>query len=695
MSEGVFTRRIEDMRQRVATLRQLPGKSPLQQQALLTEALEKLETALEELEVVEEELVAAHEEVEVERQRYQELFDFAPDGYLVTDREGTIREANRAAAMLLNVSPQFLVGKSLLVFIDREERHAFYSQLTRLFQGGGLERQLPWEDPLERQEWELRLRPGQSYQRVGLPFEASLAAAPVRSSDGQLVALRWLIRDITKHKQIEVQLRHNAFHDALTGLPNRDLFMDRLGQAVEHAKRHKDYMFAVLFLDLDRFKMINDNLGHTLGDQCLIITARRLEACLRPTDTAARLGGDEFTVLLENIKDVSDAINVAQRIQEQLKLPFDLRVTPTPILKGVPGKPSPSTEDPAWGCPTPESGPHEVFTSASIGVAFSTGSYHRPEDLLRDADIAMYRAKELGKARCEIFNTDMYTDAIAQLQLETDLRRAIERREFRIHYQPIVTLETGIITGFEALVRWQRPTGGDLIYPADFIPAAREAGLSMAIDRWVFREACRQIQQWQAESRSLAGPQPPGGYPALTMSVNFCSRHFIQPDLIEYIEQVLQETGLEAHNLKLEITESVLIENTDAAINTLLQLQALGVQVCLDDFGTGYSSLSYLHRFPINTLKIDRSFISNMSAKNENLEIVRTIVKLAKTLSMDVVAEGVETAEQLVQLRELKCGFAQGYYFSKPLDSEAAGAFVKENLIKTTNQHNGIGIDNA
>lgn len=687
MSEGGFTRRIEDMRQRVATLRQLPGKSPLQQQAVLTEALEKLETALEELQVVEEELVSAHEEIEVERQRYQELFDFAPDGYLVTDREGKIREANRAAARLLNVSHQFLVGKSLLVFVDREERHAFYSQLTRLFQGRGLEHQLPWEDPLERQEWELRLRPGQSYQRVGLPFEASLTAAPVRSSDGQLVTLRWLIRDITKHKQIEAQLRHNAFHDALTGLPNRDLFMDRLGRAVEHAKRHKNYWFAVLFLDLDRFKMINDNLGHTLGDQFLITTARRLEACLRPTDTAARLGGDEFTVLLEDIKGVSDAIHVAQRIQEQLTLPFDLRAAPIP--KGVAGRPSPSTEDLTWGCPNPEVDPHEVFTSASIGIAFSAGSYQRPEDLLRDADIAMYRAKELGKARCEIFNTDMYTDAIARLQLENDLRRAIERREFRIHYQPIVTLETGIITGFEALIRWQRPTSGDLIYPGEFMPAARETGLSIAIDRWVFREACRQIQEWQAELRSpagdLAGTDPQGGYPALTMSVNFCSRHFMQPDLLQYIEQVLQETGLEAHSLKLEITESVLIENTDTATNTLLQLQALGVQVCLDDFGTGYSSLSYLHRFPINTLKIDRSFISNMIARNENLEIVRAIVKLAKTLSMDVVAEGVETAEQLVQLRELKCGSAQGYYFSKPLEREAAGAFVKENLIKTTN----------
>ena len=436
------------------------------------------------------------------------------------------------------------------------------------------------------------------------------------------------------------QLMYNAFHDPLTGLPNRALFMQRLERTIEHGKRHKDYLFAVLFLDLDRFKVINDSLGHTLGDQLLITVAGRLEACLRPTDTVARLGGDEFTILLEAIEDISDVIRVAERIQQELTLPLNL-------------------------------GRQQVFTTVSIGIAlnvldYNSGSgYNRAEDILRDADVAMYRAKELGKAGYQMFNTSMHTQALARLQLETDLRLAIERGEFRIHYQPIVSLETGKIIGFEALVRWEHPQRG-FLYPDKFIPIAAEIGLLSSIDWWVLRESCYQTQQWQKQFPDNS---------ALSISVNFCNKQFTQPTLLEQIKQILQETSLDAHSLKMEITENVIMENCEAVIAKLWQLKALGIELAIDDFGTGYSSLGRLHDFPINMLKIDRSFVSNMDERG-NLEVVRTIVTLAHHLSVDVIGEGVETADQLAQLRELKCGYGQGYFFSRPLDSNAAEALI-------------------
>lgn len=435
-------------------------------------------------------------------------------------------------------------------------------------------------------------------------------------------------------------LMYNAFHDPLTGLPNRALFMDRLEHAIEHGKRHKDYLFAVLFLDLDRFKVINDSLGHTLGDQLLITIAGRLEACLRPTDTVARIGGDEFTALLEGLEDVSDVIRVAERIQQEITLPLDL-------------------------------GGQQVFTTVSIGIALnavdynSEKGYNRAEDILRDADVAMYRAKELGKAGYQMFSTSMHTQALARLQLETDLRLAIERGEFRIHYQPIISLETGKIIGFEALVRWEHPQRG-FLHPDQFIPIAEEIGLLSSIDWWVLRASCRQTQQWQ---KQFIDNLP------LSISVNLSNKQFTQPTLLEQIKQILQETSLDAQSLKMEITENVIMENGEAVIAKLWQLKALGIELAIDDFGTGYSSLGRLHDFPINILKIDRSFVSNMDERG-NLEVVRTIVTLAHHLSVDVIAEGVETAEQLAQLRELKCGYGQGYFFSRPLNSNAAEALI-------------------
>ncbi|MEH1882212.1 GGDEF domain-containing response regulator [Nostoc sp.] len=481
-------------------------------------------------------------------------------------------------------------------------------------------------------------------------FECTLAIAsqtrhyhtrlvPELTSDGSVYFVLSISRNITALKLAEAQLIHDAFHDILTGLPNRALFMERLERALMLAKRRADYTFAVLFLDLDRFKVVNDSLGHMIGDQLLTALASRLESCLRVGDTVARIGGDEFTILLDNLKTINDVTSVVERIHQALTSAFQL------------------------------SG-YEVFTTVSIGIALSKGSYNLPEELLRDADIAMYRAKALGKARHEIFDSTMYAQVTKLLELEMDLRRAVERQEFQVYYQPIVLLETCKIIGFEALVRWQHPQHG-LVPPDNFIPLAEETGLIIPIGYWVLGEACRQMRAWQIQFPT----DPP-----LTISVNLSTKQFLQPDLIEQINRTIQETGLEARNLKLEITESVLMENIQSATLMLLQLQEMNIQLHLDDFGIGYSSLSYLHRFPSKALKIDRSFITKIGANGENLEIVQAIVTLAQGLNIDVIAEGVETLEQLAQLRAMKCKYAQGYFFSKPVDSKSIETLIASGI---------------
>jgi len=453
-----------------------------------------------------------------------------------------------------------------------------------------------------------------------------------------------LNRHIAEQERISVQLqeskdhfRHAAFHDALTHLPNRALLAENLKFVIERAKNHEDYQFAVLFLDLDRFKNVNDSLGHSIGDQLLIAMARRLESCIRDVDMVARLGGDEFAVLLDGIPNATEATNMARRIQEKLSSPFNL------------------------------SG-HEVFTTTSIGIALSSTGYDHPENMLRDADTAMYRAKAQGKACYEVFDKGMHTHAVYLLKMENDLRRALDREEFRVYYQPIVSLDSGQLAGFEALIRWQHPERG-FVNPSDFIPLAEETGLIAPIGLWILKKACQQLCHWQWQSAANRH---------LFMSVNLSGKQVAQTDLVSQIRDILEETHVEAKYLKLEITESAVMDNADMAARLLKRLKALGVQLSIDDFGTGYSSLGYLHRFPVNTLKIDQSFVGRIGEAAENIEIVRTIVSLAENMGMDVVAEGVETLSQLSQLRTLSCKYGQGYLFSRPVDAETVTTLISK-----------------
>jgi diguanylate cyclase (GGDEF)-like protein len=444
--------------------------------------------------------------------------------------------------------------------------------------------------------------------------------------------------DITEKKLADARHIYDAFHDPMTGLPNRALFMDRLQHTITAAQRRPiTPNYAVFFLDVDRFKVINDSLGHTIGDKLLVAVGRRLADCIRPGDTIARLGGDEFAILLENVTEPASPVIVADRIREKMALPIDLAGT-------------------------------EVFTSISIGIAVGGERYERPEQVLRDADIAMYEAKARGTGTYEVFNPEMHANILDRMRLVADLRGAVDRKELTLYYQPIIDLRTQRLTGFEALVRWSHPTRG-LVYPMEFIPLAEEHGLIHQIGEWILREACRELKVIQ--ERHPTQPLP-------SMSINISGKQFSQQDLVGMLSGILAETGVDPHTLVLEITESMIMENVDTAVAIMKQLRAMGIQLHIDDFGTGHSSLSYLQLFPVNALKIDRSFINKLTANGDNQEIVSHIVSLARSLNFEVIAEGVEMEHQLANVQNLQCGYGQGFLFARPMTFQAIDAWIQE-----------------
>ena len=574
-----------------------------------------------------------------ERERlFQLITENAADMIAVIDRNGQRLYNSPAYQKVLGYDPEELAATSSMDQIHPEDRARVLEAAEKARNTGRG----------ERLEYRIRHKDG-SWR-----FIESTASA-IRSPEGETEGLVIVNRDITERKRAEEKLDHLSFHDGLTNLPNRALFLDRLQRAITQARRHSDFRFAVLFIDIDEFKVFNDSLGHVAGDALLIQIAQRLTVCLRGADTVsrprlgdtpeilsgestlARPGGDEFTVLIEELHDPSDTIRVAERIQQRLAVPFDLNG-------------------------------QEIVLTVSIGIAFSSSAGAEAQDVLGDAEIAMYRAKSTGKGRCEVFDHAMHAGAIKRLQLETELRKAIELNQLRVYYQPIVSLSNGQIVGFEALSRWQRPER--LVMPGEFIEVADETGLILPINRQLLYDACRQLRAWQALFPSD---------PALTLNVNITPKQFAQPELASQIGKTLQETGLDPRCLNLEITETIAMADAKRSAVVLSELKALGVSLDIDDFGTGYSSLSRLQGFPVDTLKIDRAFISRIDTDLATLEIVRVIVMLAHGLRLKVVAEGVETQAQLDLLKDIGCELAQGYFYSKPVAAETIEQLLSDN----------------
>ena len=458
--------------------------------------------------------------------------------------------------------------------------------------------------------------------------------------DGQGTAYRMAgsQTDITESKRMAEQLLHEALYDTLTGLPNRALFMDRLDHAVRRGRRQNDHRFAVVFLDLDRFKLINDSLGHEAGDSVLVETANRIGQLIRPGDTFARLGGDEFVLLIEDLESDNNAECVASRVRRALLPPMVVN-------------------------------DREVFITASMGITISSGEHKRPEEILRDADIAMYRAKKVQRGSHVLFDPSMQKATIEFLELQNDLRRALEREEFRLFYQPIVDLKTDAVVCVEALIRWAHPTRG-LVPPAAFIPLAEETGLINPIGEWVLETACRQIKAWHERGSNVL------------VAVNLSARQLRDQNFADLVARVLERTAVDPSGLELEITESMVMSDWETAETTLTRIKDLGVRLCLDDFGTGYSSLSYLHRIPVSKLKIDRSFLGKVDSNSEPSGIVKTIIDLADKLDIEVVAEGIETEAQLTHLKNMKCQLGQGYLFARPLDEKSVEALIMRETLR-------------
>ncbi len=558
--------------------------------------------------------------------RIRNIVETAPDGIVAFNQNGIVESINPEGLRIFGYVPGEIKGRRIDMLIPEFYQNDDDSKKE--------------EDP----ETELRCKVGVEHEFVGRHKDETFFPLEITLSEGQHDGKYFytgIVRDISKRKQMEEKILHDALYDSLTNLPNRSLLLDRMSRCIHHSKQRADYLFAVLFMDIDRFKDVNDSLGHMVGDQLLIEVSERLGNCVRSRDTIARLGGDEVAVLLEDITDIGDATFIANRILASFEVPFH--------LKG-----------------------NELFSSMSIGIALSATGYQTPEEILRDADIAMYRAKKNGRAQYEIFDLSMRAIILKRQKMEKDLRSAVESDELDLYYQPIISLETGQLVNFEALVRWNHPEEG-LISPEKFIHIAEESGLIVSIGQFVFKKACRQMSRWK------------GLYPSychIGMSVNFSGKQLLYPKLIQEIEEILEETQCDANYMKVEVTETLLMEDVESIQKVLLALKRMNFQLYIDDFGTGYSSLSYLHQFPFDALKIDRSFTSKMCDDETTLKIIKTIISLAEELGMHVITEGIETLEQLDALKGLHSKYGQGYYFSRPVDEKSAGILIEQDVEK-------------
>jgi diguanylate cyclase (GGDEF)-like protein/PAS domain S-box-containing protein len=553
-------------------------------------------------------------------EHFNDFFGRLPVGVLLFDGEGRILRCNPRAAEMLHRSEAEILAMDWLdptspfIKADGNPWEPADLPLPRILAGGVR---------IDGDVLGLELPDGSDWLWVSVKGE------PLLSRKGALQEVLLVLEDATSRTKAEAELTLQTFQDRLTSLPNRTLFMERLQQSLLRMERKKNYA-ALLYIDLDRFKLVNDSLGHSVGDRLLVQVASRLRSCLRPDDTVARLGGDDFAVLFEDLPDLSGAINVAERIHAAIAEPFQV-------------------------------GDEEVYTGCSMGLALTNKGLHSPGDLVRDAELAMYRAKAKNDGAVEIFDPSMNQKAKDRFRLEAELRHAIERSEFLLNYQPLISFRTGRIEGWEALIRWKHPERG-MVSPLDFIPLAEETGLIVPIGQWVLEEACRQASEWQQRFHSN---------PPRMINVNLSMRQFQQKDLVEMVTKVLTDQRLRPRHLKLEITESVMMKDPEASIEAMQQFKSMSVNLVIDDFGTGYSSLSYLKRFPVDALKVDKSFVDRLGQDSEDTAIVEAIISLSKALGLRVTAEGIETKEQFERLKAMGCDQGQGYYFSRPLMPEA------------------------
>jgi diguanylate cyclase (GGDEF)-like protein/PAS domain S-box-containing protein len=558
------------------------------------------------------------EELKESESRFHSAFTHAAIGMALVNTEGRFIQANKAFCEMLGRPLNDLLATELHALINADDRGALQIPLDKLVKG-----------EIASVHTEVR-----GVHRDGSDVWMALNVSLARDWQFRTHNLIVQAQDISARRRAEAELYHNAYHDALTQLSNRTHFDEQLDRAIARVQRHPEQRFAVMYLDFDRFKMVNDSLGHKAGDELLVNVARRLKAMLRPTDVLARLGGDEFAILVEDLNRQRDAVELTERIQKELQRPVQL-------------------------------GAMEIAVSASIGITFSSNGYQTSDQIIRDADIAMYKAKSKGKAQYALFDSSLHQHVTAQLQLESELRRALGQGQIYLEYQPICSLRDRQLIGFEALVRWNHPERG-LLEPATFIPVAEETGLIVPLGNWVLTEACRQMREWRTIRDSTT----------LNMSVNVSSLQLTHPDFVSHVHQALQAAEMSPGQLTLEVTESVLMDGIENAVSTLTALRNMGVTLSIDDFGTGYSSLSYLATLPIDALKVDRSFIERMSRDGEGSEIVRAIFKLGQALSKQVFAEGIETGAQLTLLQELGCEFGQGFLLSRPVDATRAGGFL-------------------